>query len=91
MGKSYKEELADFKRYRLDPEALKRVYPRPKKLKPYKVTGVLLAPFAPSWREIVIGRYATPKDAQKAITAALKSGYYKEVTCDPPIASPQPA
>ena len=90
MGKSYKEELADFKKYRLDPEAFKRTYPKPKKLKPYKVSGVLHMYLFPE-RELLIGRYATPKDAEKAMAAALKSGYYKEVTCDPPIASTKPA
>jgi hypothetical protein len=74
MGKSYKEELAEFKQYRLDPERLKRTYPKAKKLKPYKVTGIFGA-FGPfSNREVTLGRYATPKDAKKAMEAALKSG-----------------
>jgi len=82
MGKSYKEELAEFKKYRLDPERFKRTHPKTKKLKPYKVTG-LLKFF--DGKELIIGRYATPRDAVKAMDAAKKSGYYKEIMCDPPI------
>ena len=89
MGKLYKEELAEFKQYRRDPERLKRTYPKAKKLKPYKVFGIVqrLAPY--NNITIVIGRYATPKDAEKAIKAAEKSGFYKEVKCEPEITSAQ--
>jgi len=81
MGKSYKEELANFKQFRLDPENFKRTHPKSKKVKPYKVTGML----GILNRELLIGRYATPQDAEKAMKAAMKSGYYKEVKCEPAV------
>ena len=84
MGKSYKEELAEFKKYRLDPENSKRIYPKARKLKPYKVYGIFENPTY-GVKELLIGRYATAKDAKKAMKAAEKYKFYKEIKCDPPI------
>lgn len=81
MGKTYKAELAAYKEYRRDPEALKRIYPKTKKLRPYKVTATL----GLFNNEILIGRYATAKDAEKAMKAAEKYPWYNEIKCDPPI------
>lgn len=85
MGKSYKEELSEFKQLKLDPDRQKRIYPKAKKLKPYKVSAKYKFGTYFSEKVFVIGRYATPRDAKQAMIAAEKSGHYAEIICEPPI------
>ena len=89
MGKSYKAQLSEFKDFRRDPEKFKRIYPKSHKLKPYKITGIITNFGLLTDKEIIIGRYATPRDVEKAIKAAEKSGMYSKIICDPPIKDEQ--
>lgn len=49
-----------------------------KKERPYRIVGVV------GWIEGTIGRYATLKDAEKALAVNEKKGFYKDLKIEGP-------
>jgi hypothetical protein len=80
MGASYKERLNQYKDKKHDPYQDKRAHPKSKKNKPYKIYGKF--DFTNNFSDcklFCIGKYASLRDANKAIHSFSRSRLYSDL------------